>query len=362
MEEETSSVKTIMSYNLVRFNAYRRCATEFVNGDVYDMHELANMLHDLRWAEVPRAFSVALYNAARKGPLRRGLELEFKQLLAYVTFLAFGSTEREVVQPWFLKNWDDFFVSCVDGILCLNNRSDDVVKRRETIIRRTVGGVLTLIEGARRYMSLDRLAESSAVHALLVAAGHARGSFLWHGYVHIGGDQSDVPDMHTKGALRSMTLAHLFVMDVIAEAILATGDTEVVSWERAFGHYAGSLRWRAFAQRCKVYRSEASMLMPRALLLEHQVQEAYGNAVAIVGNSSKSTRQVLGKRIASHVPFKRKKRGAVVRGVVAAPRLRVVAPFTTAPPIMELEGTHGRPWDGARGGWGIEQTAALRCY
>ena len=38
MEEETSSVKTIMSYNLVRFNAYRRVAAEFVHGEVYDMH------------------------------------------------------------------------------------------------------------------------------------------------------------------------------------------------------------------------------------------------------------------------------------------------------------------------------------
>ena len=348
--EESSSVKTV-TYNLVRFNAYRRCATEFVHGEVYDMHELANMLHALRWIEVPRAFSVALYNAARKGPLRPGLELEFKQLLAYVTFLAFGSTEREVVQPWFLKNWDDFFVSCVDGILCLNNHPDSRVKRREDILRRAFGGVLTLVEGARRYMSLDRLAESSAVHALLVAAGHSRASFLWHGYLQLGGDQDDVPDIHASGATRAMTLAHLFLMDVIAEAILATGDTEVVSWERAFGHYAGSVKWRTYAQRCKAFRPDASTLMPKALLLEHQVEEAYRNAVATVGSSKRS---LFGKRSA----FKRKR---TKRVVVVAPRLRVVAPLTTtAPPIVELEGTHGRPWD--KGGWGIEQTAALRCY
>lgn len=349
--EHPPSVKTV-SYNLVRFNAYRRCATEFVHGEVYDMHELANMLHDLRWVEVPRAFSVALYNAARKGPLRPGLELEFKQLLAYVTFLAFGSTEREVVQPWFLKNWDDFFVSCVDGILCLNNRPDDRIKRREDILRRAFGGVLTLVEGARRYMSLDRLAESSAVHALLVAAGHTRASFLWHGYMQLGGDQDDVPDVDTNGASRSMTLAHLFLMDVIAEAVLATGDTEVVSWERAFGHYAGSVKWRAYAQRCTALRPDASTLMPKALLLEHQVEEAYRNAVATVGSSSK--RQLFGKR---GVP----KRKRTKRVLAAASRLHVVAPLTTAaPPIVELEGTHGRPWD--KGGWGIEHAAALRCY
>ena len=344
--EQPPEVKTV-AYNLVRFNAYRRCATEFVHGEVYDMHELANMLHDLRWIEVPRAFSVALYNAARKGPLRPGLELEFKQLLAYVTFLAFGSTEREVVQPWFLKNWDDFFVSCVDGILCLNNHPDSKVKRREEILRRAFGGVLTLVEGARRYMSLDRLAESSAVHALLVAAGHARSSFLWHGYMQQHeNDLSNVSDAHTSGAQRSMTLAHLFLMDVIAEAILATGDTEVVSWERAFGHYAGSVKWRAYAQRCKAFRSAASTLMPKALLLEHQVEEAYSNAMVTVDS---------GPRDEKRPQLKRKR---IKNVTTTAPRLRVIAPLTTAPPVVELEGTHGRPWD--KGGWGIEQT--LRCY
>ena len=347
--EEAPSVTKTLNYNLVRFDAYRRCATEFVHGEVYDMHELANMLHDLRWTEVPRAFSVALYNAARKGPLRPGLGIEFKQLLAYVTFLAFGSTEREVVQPWFLKNWDDFFVACVDGILCLNNRADDVLKRRETILRRAFGGVLTLVEGARRYMSLDRLAESSAVHALLVAAGHARGSFLWHGHLQLGGDATDVPTVHANAASRSMTLAHLLLMDVIAEAILVTGDTEVVSWERAFGHYAGSLRWRTYAQRCKVYRTDGDKWMPQALLLEHQVEEAYRNAAATVG--SRKPARLFGK------PSLKRKRTAAAKRVPPW-CLRVVAPLTTAPPIVELEGTHGRPWDG----WGIEQTAALRCH
>ena len=127
--------------------------------------------------------------------------------------------------------------------------------------------------------------------------------------------------------------------------------TEVVSWERAFGHYAGSVKWRTYAQRCKAFRPDASTLMPKALLLEHQVEEAYRNAVATVGSSKRS---LFGKRSA----FKRKR---TKRVVVVAPRLRVVAPLTTtAPPIVELEGTHGRPWD--KGGWGIEQTAALRCY
>lgn len=341
-----------MSYNLVRFNAYRRCATAFVNGAVYDMHELANMLHDLRWAEVPRAFSVALYEAARKGPLRPGLRFEFKQLLSYLTFLAFGSTEREVVQPWFLKNWDDFFVSCVDGILSLNNRPNHVIKRREEVLRRAFGGVLTLVEGARRYMSLDRLAESSAVHALLVAAGHARGSFLWHGHVQLGGDEFEVQDVRKDDAERSMTLTHLILMDVIAEAILATGDAEVVTWERAFGHYAGSVRWRAFAQRCKVYSPDFETMQAQTVLLEHQVQEAYRRAYAAV-TSSQSAIARINKQPVCKAP--KRERSAPLEGeliMTKMPRIIVGAP---PPPIMELEGTHGRPWS-------FEPSAALRCH
>ena len=341
-----------MSYNLVRFNAYRRCATAFVNGAVYDMHELANMLHDLRWAEVPRAFSVALYEAARKGPLRPGLRFEFKQLIAYLTFLAFGSTEREVVQPWFLKNWDDFFVSCVDGILRLNNRPDNVILRREEILRRAFGGVLTLVEGARRYMSLDRLTESSAVHALLVAAGHSRGSFLWHGYVQFGGDESVAQEAHSGEADRPLTLAHLILMDVIAEAILATGDTEVVTWERAFGHYAGSVKWRAYAQRCKMYcPGDLDKVQAQTVLLEHQVQEAFRRAYAAVTSSQSAI-----VRISKGPVFKasKRERSAPPEGkpMITTKMPRVGAP---PPPIMELEGTHGRPWS-------LEPSAALRCH
>jgi len=347
-----STPKTI-PYNLVRFNAYRKCATAFVNGEGYDMHELANMLHDLRWAEVPRAFSVALYDAARKGPLRPGLKLEFKQLLAYLTFLAFGSTEREVAQPWFLKNWDDFFVSCVDGILSLNNRSDDVLTRRNVCLRRAFGGVLTLTEGARRYMSLDRLTQSSAVHALLVAAGHSRGSFLYHGYVQFGGDALDVSIVYRRDALRPMTLAHLILMDVIAEAILATGDTEVVSWERAFGHYAGAVKWRAYAQRCKLYRTDSESVLPQVVLLEHQVQEAYRRAcAAVTSGNSVATKTEKGAGVKTNKRERSAPLCAAELDATKAPRITVGAP---PPPIGELEGTHGRPWS-------LEPSAALRCH
>ena len=268
-----------MDYNRVRFDAYKRCAKEFVDGETYDANELANMLHDLRWAEVPRAFSVALYNAARKGPLRPGLGDEFKKLIDYVTFLAFGSIERDVVQPWYLKNWDDFFVACTDGILSLNSRADiEELKRREPVIRRAFEGVLQLIGGARAYMSLSRLAHSDPVHALLVAAGHSPTPFLVHGHLQMGGDADEIAPSCLALAKRKMTLAHVFLMEVVAEAILATHDDVVVSWKRAFGHYAGANRWRTFAQNCNRYAAKRGIKPLKAVVLEAQVEQSYQKA------------------------------------------------------------------------------------
>jgi len=270
---------TKMEYNRVRFECYKRCAKELVDGETYDANELANMLHDVRWAEVPRAFSVALFHAARKGPLRPGLGDEFKKLIDYVTFLAFGSTEREVVQPWYLKNWDDFFVSCVDGILSLNSRADvDELKRREPAIRRAFEGVLELLKGARKYMSLSRLAHSEPVHALLVAAGHSSNSFLWHGHLQMSDPICEVSPSSLAVAERKITLAHVFMMEVVSEAVLATHDDVVISWKRAFGHYAGASRWRRFAQRCNKYALKRDFKALKTAMLEAQVETSYKRA------------------------------------------------------------------------------------
>ena len=279
-QPDTQAMAAAVPYNRTRFDAYRRCACEFVTGETYDANELANMLHDLRWAEVPRAFSVALYNAARLGPLRPGLARNFKELLEYVTFLAFGSAERDVCQPWFLKNWDDFFVSCLEGILSLNNRTDDVLLKREAVVRRAFGGVLKLVDGARGYMSLDKLQNSTAAHALLVACGHCAHSFVWNGWVQLGGDVDGVPVGCVRDAKRPMTLAHAFLMDELAASILDAQSFDVLSWDHAFGHFAGSTKWRSFAERCKLYASRLgdTDTITAVRRLDDEVEHAYTHA------------------------------------------------------------------------------------
>jgi hypothetical protein len=265
------------AYNKVRFDAYKRRAAEFVDGQVYDANEMAHMLHDIRHDEVPKAFAVALYHATKQHEARPNLSAEFEAVLEYAVFLGFGSRERALVQPWFLQNWDAFFVSCVDGLLNLC-KNDHRVRRCPDRVRRAVRGLLALVGGARKYMSLDRLADSSAVHALLVAAGHTRLCFLKNGFAQMGGDVSLVIANDKQQYLRPLTLAHVLLMDEVAHAVLATTDRCVASWERAFGHYAGAMKWRAFAMRCKCYCPVPGLTAPSLLALERHVETAFARA------------------------------------------------------------------------------------
>ena len=263
-------------YNKARFEAYKQSATAFVNGRLYDANELGHMLHDIRHDEVPKAFAVALYHATKEGEVRHNLAGEFRGLVEMAVLLGFGSTERGLVQPWFLQNWDTFVVSCADGLLNLNS-NDQRVQRKPDHLRRSVRGLLALVSGVRNYMSLDRLAHSTGVHALLVAAGHTKSCFLKNGFRQMGGDARKGDDPQY---FRPLTLAHVLFMDEVARAVLAEPSRSVDSWERAFGHYAGAAKWRAFAARCRSYCRVPGVTAPALLMLERQVEHAVSQSAA----------------------------------------------------------------------------------
>ena len=263
-------------YNKERFEAYKRSAAEFVDGQVYDANEIGHMLHDIRHEEVPKAFAVALFHATKTREARPGLTREFRALVEMAVLLGFGSTDRALVQPWFLQNWDAFFVSCADGLLNLH-KNDQRLRRAPEQMRRAVRGLLALVGGARNYMSLDRLVQSSAVHALLVAAGHTKSCFLKNGFRQMGGEVRKGDDAQYS---RPLTLAHIVLMDEVAAAVLAQPERSVDSWERAFGHYAGAAKWRAFAMRCRSYCTVPGLTAPALSLLERQVEQAVAESSA----------------------------------------------------------------------------------
>ena len=258
-------------HNESRFRAYKAAACEFVNGDAYDPNQIAHMLHDLRWDEVPRAFAVALHNASRRGPIRADLEESFRGLVAYLVFIGFGSTERHIVQPWFLQNWDFYFVAMIDGLLVLNGKNATLRTRIECF-RRAVYGVFDMLEVGRIYMSLDSAAESTGVHALLAACTSSKGCFIKNGIFQIYGE--DTSEVFDPASRRELCLAHVLFMDMVAEAILANPNRDITTWDHAFGYYVGSDPWRDFAHRCRTYMPHQCFTKNIAAL-EDAVEDAH---------------------------------------------------------------------------------------
>jgi hypothetical protein len=234
------------NHNESRFAAYRTAAIEFVRGEAYDPNELAHLLSDLRWNEVPRSFSVAINNASRMGPIRTTIGESFGGLLEYICFLSFGSTERRVVAPWFLQNIDFFFLALFDGLLLLNQkntvlRADDRIHALSDAFH----AVFRMIDHGRMYMSLDEAVASTGVHALLAACSSTKGTFIKNGTV-----QFHEPSDGDPACDKELTLAHILFMDHVAGKILEDEDRNVETWTRPFGYFSGSKIWRSFARRC----------------------------------------------------------------------------------------------------------------
>ena len=263
-------------HNESRYRAYRLIATEFVDGDAYDPHEIAQMLMDLRWDEVPRAFAIALYNAARRGPLRHDLASSFGGLISLSTFQAFASMERLMVQPWILQNWDYFFVATIDGLLLLNQKNSSL-RAKVDCFHRTIESVFDMVEYGRKYMSLDSAAESTGVHALLAASASTRGSFVNNGILQIYGElpADAMPEAEKDPATdRDLTLAHVIFVDMVAARILREPNREITTWNHAFGFYVGCEVWRGFAQRCLEYMPHTAH-NSNILALEKEIEVAH---------------------------------------------------------------------------------------
>jgi len=239
-------------HNESRYRSYKTVAQEFVEGDIYDPNEIANMFHDMRWDEVPRAWAVALHNAARRGPIRSDIGESFRGLAALSVFHAFAATERLAVQPWVLQNWDFFFVAVADGLLLLNQKNSTLRSRVDSL-RQSIWALFAMVEAARTYMSLDSAAKSTGIHAFLAATTSSKACFIMNGICQIWGESSGSEQEYTPAARRELTLAHAVLVDLIAEAILKEPSRDITTWNHAFGFYVGSDAWRGFANRCYQY-------------------------------------------------------------------------------------------------------------
>ena len=255
--------------NEVRFEAYHALARAFF----FQTHHpttAATMMLDVRFPEVPRAFASALVAAAGRHPseppsvpVGTAVGVAFEEVLARTTRQAFGASERDAVPSWFLQNYEYFFAELLRELLALYDRYTTLVGGDPSPpceLRRVFAMFFEMCRGARRWLSLDCLAASTGAHAILAVCNHCAVDRL---------------DLCAPASMHRVTC-----MDELARRILAEDPAprDVLNAQRAFGYYAGSQRWRAFATQCACWPDPGQTRWVRAL--EHEVARAYAELEA----------------------------------------------------------------------------------
>jgi hypothetical protein len=250
--------------NEVRFEVYHTLAEAFFFQTHHPVRT-ATMMLDVRFPEVPRAFASALVAAAGwhpnqvpEVPKGSAIGVAFEEVLVRTTQQAFGTSERDAVPSWFLQNYEYFFSELLRELLALFDRYATLMDGKPaspTALRRVFAMAFEMCGGARRWLSLDCLAVSTGAHAVLAVCNHCAVDRL---------------DLRAPASIHRVAF-----MDELARRILAEDPAprDVLNAQRAFGYYAGSERWRAFAAQCACWRDGDQTKWVSKL--EHEVTCAY---------------------------------------------------------------------------------------
>ena len=252
-------------YNIARSELYIEVFTNVVRGRDEDDAEMqdahANLLIDIRWADVARAFAYVLHGEALRGEIRP-LARTFERLAGQAALAAFGTRNHEEIPSWFFQNFECLLASTLHKLLLYFR---DPLTWRLSMQQRVCAVVafsalIDVAEGLRSYVGLDYLRESTGVHVLMSAVQNAKCDFLKE-VVH------PVP-----------RCSALIFAEVLATHILADPNRELVV-QSGFCFFARSQRWRAFASACLEL---APACMPGAPLprLLREVNEARQTAAA----------------------------------------------------------------------------------
>lgn len=242
--------------NLTRLNLYADLAEKILS-NTHSAAVASNLLLDIRFSEIPHAFATAIIAAAKGGDVP-DLEERFANLMDFVTFMAFGTTERDAIPSWFLQNQESFLAACLHRVLreysvlhdMVSGRGDGTKTRMEA--ERALKMVFALCSGSKAYLSLDCLATSTKSHAVLTVANHSRYDFL---------KMSDPCPIY-------MTF-----MNMLAELVLTeTWTRDVTNVQTAFGYFSGAQMWRRFSRNCIDQSTSRSGWV---VMLEEEVSNAY---------------------------------------------------------------------------------------
>lgn len=228
--------------NYTRLELYYEMACTILM-NVQHTETVANLMVDVRFSEIPQAFAKAISAYAKGDAVGRaaGLAERFAILMEHVTFVAFGTTEREAVPSWFFQNYEGFLAACMHKLLVQYSttfvvrsaRMDD--EGRRALAReawRAFDMAFELCAGAKNYLSLDCLVHSTKAHAVLAVCNHSRYDFL----------------QASKASHAHVQFMDLLSLHVLFDAPAAQRD--VTDVRTSFGYFAGTRMWRNFASSC----------------------------------------------------------------------------------------------------------------
>lgn len=224
----------LYDYNMVRLSAYLDFFDDFLH-DRYDRGTATNLLTDVRFAEVAKAFTMKLTRVAATEGSIRPLEGDVTATLRRCAVGAFGTHEHEKMPSWFLQNYEGFLASCTHKLLRHYSRHP----APEAGMQAAYGALLQVAAGMKEFIGLKRVC--SGAHALMAACHHARSNFL---------------ALECEGICQS----HLAFVEHLAAEILKEPNQDMHDRHSSLAFFAKSARWQQVSKSCSPWLAEDSNL------------------------------------------------------------------------------------------------------
>ena len=212
-------------YNVERLRLYEQLFEKVLAGDQCEI-VAANLLVDIRWAEVSRAFVNCLCRKIATGAIRP-LATDFGRMVSGAAVLAFGTSKRAAIPSWFLQNNECFLASCLHKLLIEYTRKPPAAPNH---MCQAFDTLFDVAKGFKPFLGLEYLAKSTSAHALMSVTAHARYDFL-------------------NEKVGTASAPALCFAEMLAERILNEPGRKL-ELESPFYFFARSERWQKFAKGC----------------------------------------------------------------------------------------------------------------
>jgi len=290
------------NYNITRLAVYIEFFDDWLRGD-HDEGMAVNLLMDVRWSEIAKAFVTSLTHRVAHEAVRP-LAADLGNILHRCAVVAFGTAEHRHLPSWFLQNFEAFLASSTHKLLRHYCRNPAPV----STTRRAFSALLQVAEGAKNFIGFAKV--SSGAHALMAACHHSRTDFLSIESAEIGA-------------------SHLAFVEALAGATLADPLRGMLDRHNALSFFARSDRWQSLSRACAPWlnaNSELSLVhsaVRHGVLRMHEPAEAIATlASAFLATPPKRARTVAHAKTPTKVAKRATRKGSspflkLVRKLVA---------------------------------------------